>query len=77
MQTALSLAVAEEACEFEHRDLHWGNLLVRRDSNKATACKLRYATLVPFDPDYVLVDTSKWNGDLDIRSLPDTCVILS
>ena len=42
MQTALSLAVAEEACEFEHRDLHWGNLLVRRDSNKAALCKLRY-----------------------------------
>lgn len=41
MQTALSLAVAEEACEFEHRDLHWGNLLVRRDSNKSTSCRLR------------------------------------
>ncbi len=41
MQTALSLAVAEEACEFEHRDLHWGNLLVRRDSNKTTSCRLR------------------------------------
>lgn len=41
MQTTLSLAVAEEACEFEHRDLHWGNLLVRRDSNKTTSCRLR------------------------------------
>ncbi|KAL0051746.1 hypothetical protein WJX82_001400 [Trebouxia sp. C0006] len=41
LQTALSLAVAEEACEFEHRDLHWGNLLVRRDSNKSTSCRLR------------------------------------
>ena len=41
MQTALSLAVAEEACEFEHRDLHWGNLLVRRDSIKTTSCRLR------------------------------------
>ena len=41
VQTALSLAVAEEACEFEHRDLHWGNLLVCRDSNKSTSCRLR------------------------------------
>lgn len=41
LQTALSLAVAEQACQFEHRDLHWGNLLVQRDSNKAVACRLR------------------------------------
>ena len=29
-QTVLALAVAEEAVQFEHRDLHWGNLLIRR-----------------------------------------------
>lgn len=29
-QTAIGLAVAEKALELEHRDLHWGNVLVRR-----------------------------------------------
>ncbi|XP_076181346.1 haspin isoform X2 [Ptiloglossa arizonensis] len=28
MQAALALAVAEKAIEFEHRDLHWGNVLI-------------------------------------------------
>ena len=30
LQVALTVGVAEEACQFEHRDLHWGNLLIRR-----------------------------------------------
>ncbi|XP_054004826.1 uncharacterized protein LOC128890400 isoform X1 [Hylaeus anthracinus] len=28
IQAALALAVAEKAIEFEHRDLHWGNVLI-------------------------------------------------
>ena len=35
LQTALTVAVGEEACEFEHRDLHWGNLLIRRSEEPA------------------------------------------
>ena len=44
-QTALAVAVAEEACQFEDRDLHWGNLLIRRSeapaATAAVAARLR------------------------------------
>ncbi|KAI5424627.1 serine/threonine-protein kinase haspin homolog [Lathyrus oleraceus] len=36
VQVAAGLAVAESAYEFEHRDLHWGNILVSRSDDSAT-----------------------------------------
>ncbi|EFN57276.1 hypothetical protein CHLNCDRAFT_9043, partial [Chlorella variabilis] len=41
LQTALTVAVAEEACQFEHRDLHWGNLLIRRSQQPAATSAVR------------------------------------
>ncbi|GAA99126.1 uncharacterized protein L969DRAFT_94304 [Mixia osmundae IAM 14324] len=36
-QVAKSVEAAEEACSFEHRDLHWGNVLISREPPEKTA----------------------------------------
>ena len=33
-QIALTLAVGERAVQFEHRDLHWGNVLISNTNEK-------------------------------------------
>ncbi|XP_076231333.1 haspin [Calliopsis andreniformis] len=40
IQAALALAVAEKAVEFEHRDLHWGNILISRTNESHIYYKL-------------------------------------
>ena len=39
-QVAISLSVAEESLMFEHRDLHWGNVLIKRTKCKKIHYKL-------------------------------------
>ncbi|XP_030246301.1 putative serine/threonine-protein kinase haspin homolog isoform X2 [Drosophila navojoa] len=39
-QVTLTLAVGEEAFQFEHRDLHWGNILIEKTKNKFIDFKL-------------------------------------
>nr|XP_006138749.1 serine/threonine-protein kinase haspin [Pelodiscus sinensis] len=42
-QVTASLAVAEEALRFEHRDLHWGNILVKKTNLKELSYTLNGA----------------------------------
>ena len=39
-QIVLTLSIAEEECQFEHRDLHWGNVLIKRVRTKEKRARL-------------------------------------
>jgi serine/threonine-protein kinase haspin len=45
LQTALALAVAEEALAFEHRDLHWGNIMLSAPQGTHVAARLKGCTI--------------------------------
>jgi hypothetical protein len=44
-QTALALAVAEEAVAFEHRDLHWGNIMLSPPHDTHITARLKGCTI--------------------------------
>lgn len=44
-QVALALAVAEEALAFEHRDLHWGNVMLSPADGCTIDARLRGCTI--------------------------------
>ncbi|GMH33792.1 hypothetical protein BSKO_01626 [Bryopsis sp. KO-2023] len=45
LQTVLTCAVGEEALQFEHRDLHCGNILLKRTTESTTSVVLREQTI--------------------------------
>eukprot|EP00775_Hariotina_reticulata_P005959 gene5959-6198_t len=40
LQVAMALAVAEESVAFEHRDLHWGNIMLSPATSTHISCRL-------------------------------------
>jgi len=79
-QIVVALAVAEEATQFEHRDLHWGNVLIKRVRSKEKRARLngvdlniQTAGLDVTIIDFTLSRLSTENGDAfcDLNADPE------
>lgn len=75
LQIALTLAVAEKKYQFEHRDLHWGNILLQSTNDKEINYKIDgrlvtiptngvKATIIDYTLSRIVCDNNVFYNDL-------------